>query len=265
MEKSKRLRDRHRSLAPCRSWEDCYQHQLDVPSQLPKRNARLQKMMAERLASFLPKVVPNQVLEIGCGTGLFTKHLLAHQIKKIILNDISDEMVKCLQTKLSLPRSSKIMIGNAEAMEFQLVDMITANAVFQWFKAPGETLRLLNSYVNPDGKLIFSTFGPATLAEFRKTASVESPALLLSFNKWKKLIENAGFSLNSSVSEINKSFYTSTLSLLKNLQQLGAAPIRISSSAGLRHLIRDYDENFSTNQGVYATWELFYFSAINKP
>ncbi|SVE01834.1 uncharacterized protein METZ01_LOCUS454688, partial [marine metagenome] len=107
--------------------------------------------------------------------------------------------------------------------------------------------------------------GPATLAEFRKTASVESPALLLPFSKWKKLIKDAGFVLNSSASETHKSFYPSTLSLLKNLQQLGAAPIRMTSSGGLRHLIRDYDENFSTNQGVYATWELFYFSAINKP
>ena len=229
------------------------------------RHARIQKMMAERLASFLPKETLNQVLEIGCGTGIFTKHLLAHQIKKIILNDISDEMVKRLQKKLSLPRSSRIMVGNAETMEFQLVDMITANAVFQWFKAPGETLRLLNSYLNPEGKMLFSTFGPATLAEFRKTTSVESPALLLSFNKWKKLIKKAGFILNSSASETHKSFYPSTLSLLKNLQQLGAAPIRMTSSRGLRHLIRDYDENFSTNQGVYATWELFYFSAINKP
>ena len=52
------------------------------------RHARLQKMMAERLASFLPKEIPNKVLEIGCGTGLFTKHLLAHQIKQIFLNDI---------------------------------------------------------------------------------------------------------------------------------------------------------------------------------
>ena len=229
------------------------------------RHARLQKMMAERLASFLPKEIPNQVLEIGCGTGLFTKHLLAHQIEKIILNDISGEMVKCLQIKLSLPRSSKIMVGNAEVMTFQTVDMITANAVFQWFKKPRETLRLLNSYVNPNGKLIFSTFGPATLSEFRETASVESPALLLSFNTWKKLIKGAGFTLKSSTSDIHKSFYPSTLSLLKNLQQLGAAPIRMTSSRGLRHLIRDYDENFSTNQGVYATWELFYFSAINKP
>ena len=45
------------------------------------RYARLQKIMADRLASFLPNIMPDKVLEIGCGTGLFTKHLLSHKIK----------------------------------------------------------------------------------------------------------------------------------------------------------------------------------------
>ena len=229
------------------------------------RHARLQKMMAERLASFLPNELPKQVLEIGCGTGLFTKYLLAHPLKKIFLNDISIEMIERLQVKLSPPRHSRIMVGNAEAMEFQLVDMVAANAVFQWFKKPGETLRRLNSYIKPKGRLIFSTFGPATLAEFRQTASIESPILLLSFMQWKKLIEEAGFTLNSSASETHKSFFYSTLSLLKNLQQTGAAPPRMTHPGTLRQLIKEYDENYSTNQGVYANWELLYFSAINKP
>jgi len=229
------------------------------------RHARLQKMMAERLASFLPNKMPKQVLEIGCGTGLFTKYLLAHPLKKIFLNDISIEMIERLQVKLALPRDSRIMVGNAEALEFHLVDMITANAVFQWFTKPEETLRRLNSCIKPKGRLIFSTFGPATLAEFRQTASIESPVSLLSFLRWKKLIEEAGFTLSSSASETHKSFFSNTLSLLKNLQQTGAAPTRMTRPGGLRQLIKEYDENYSSDQGVYANWELLYLSAINKP
>jgi len=48
-------------------------------------HAQLQKLMAEKLASFLPNDTPEQILEIGCGTGLFTKYLLAKQAKKIFL------------------------------------------------------------------------------------------------------------------------------------------------------------------------------------
>ena len=228
------------------------------------RYARLQKMMADRLASFLPNKIPDKVLEIGCGTGLFTKHLLAHKIKNITLNDISMDMIKCLKKKITLPKYSNIKIGNAETMEFQLVDMITANAVFQWFNSPGKTLNRLNLCIKPGGKLIFSTFGPATLGEFRKTAMIESPALLISFNHWKKLIKEAGLIIDLSASDNHKSFYSNTLELLKNLQQLGAAPIQLKRPGELRSLIKEYDKNYSTNQGVYANWELFYFSAINK-
>ena len=173
-------------------------------------------------------------------------------------------MIKCLKNKITLPKCSSIKIGNAESMNFQLVDMITANAVFQWFSSPGKTLNRLNLCIRPRGKLIFSTFGPATLGEFRKIAMIESPALLIPFNHWKKLIKEAGLTIDSSASENYKTFYSNTLGLLKNLQQLGAAPIKLKRPGELRSLIRDYDKNYSTNQGVYANWELFYFSAINK-
>lgn len=229
------------------------------------KHARLQKQMAERLASFLPAKMPDQVLEIGCGTGLFTQHLLAHPLKTLLLNDISADMIKCLEAKLALPRHCRVKVGNAEILEFPLMDMITANAVFQWFKSPEKSLRRLNSYLNPGGYLIFSTFGPRTLAEFRQTAAINSPASLHTFKKWKKFIHDAGFILESSDTEVRKSFFPDTLALLKNLQQIGAAPYRMTGSTDLKRLIRQYDEDYSTKQGVYATWELFYFSAKNKP
>jgi len=227
-------------------------------------HAQLQKLMAKKLASFLPKVIPKQILEIGCGTGLFTKFLLGKPTKKIFLNDISPEMIKHMGLKISLPPYSQIILGNAELLKFQMVDMIAANAVFQWFKNPRVLLERLNSYIKENGSLVFSTFGPSTLAELRKVSPIESPALLLSKNKWCELIEEAGFTVNLSVKETHKTFFPTTLSLLKNLQQLGAAPTQMASPKLLRQLIRDYDDIYFTNQGVYANWELLYFSAINK-
>ena len=97
------------------------------------KHAQLQKLMAEKLASFLPNDSPEQILEIGCGTGLFTKYLLAKPVKKIYLNDISPEMIRCMRIKIPLPPYSQIIHGNAELLKFKRVDMIAANAVFQWF------------------------------------------------------------------------------------------------------------------------------------
>ena len=228
------------------------------------KHAQLQKLMAEKLASFLPNDMPEQILEIGCGTGLFTKYLLAQPAQKIFLNDISNEMIECMKLKLSLPLYSHIIPGNAELLDFQMVDMITANAVFQWFKDPRNVLRRLNSYIKPNGRLVFSTFGPSSLAELRRIASLASPVSLLSNTEWSDLIEEAGFTLSLSATESHKIFFSNTLELLKNLQQMGAAPTRMTSSKELRQLINDYDQMHSTEQGVYANWELLYFSAINQ-
>ena len=228
------------------------------------QHATLQVLMAEKLSSFLPHKMPQKILEIGCGTGSFTKYLLAKPVQKIFLNDISDKMIERMKLKLPLPPYSQIIAGNAELLKFQMVDMIAANAVFQWFNDPRGALRRFKSFIKPNGRLVFSTFGPSSLIELREIARLNSPASLLSDNEWQKIIEEAGFTIDSSTKESYKTFFASTLELLRNLQQMGATPIRMTSLKELRKLIKGYDSNYTSEKGVYANWELLYFSAINK-
>ena len=227
------------------------------------RYAQLQKSMAERLASFLPAPLPDNVLEIGCGTGLFTRHLLTQPVKKLVLNDIAPGMLEVLSNSLTLPLSAKISPGNAERIHFEDMDLVCANAVFQWFQNPQEVLVKLNQALTANGSLIFSTFGPKTLIEFRQAANLASPIDLYSKDSWTDMIRDSGFTIKFWDVEIRKIFFSSSLSLLKNLQQIGAAPIRMVKTGGLRKMMRDYDSRFSTTQGVYATWELYYFSLVH--
>jgi malonyl-CoA O-methyltransferase len=227
------------------------------------RYAQLQKSMAERLASLLPIPLPEKVLEIGCGTGLFTRHLLTQPIGQLILNDIAPGMLEILSSSLTLPKNTTISSGNAERVHFLKTDLICANAVFQWFQNPQETLKKLSQSLSRNGGMIFSTFGPRTLIEFREAANLMSPIDLYENTTWQKMIRDAGFTIRFSDIEIRKTFFSSTLMLLKNLQQIGAAPIHMMKTGGLRKLMRDYDHQFSTTQGVYATWELYYFSIVS--
>lgn len=228
------------------------------------RYAHLQKSMAERLASLLPSPLPGNVLEIGCGTGLFTRHLLTQPINQLILNDIAPGMLEILGRSLALPKNIKIIPGNAENIIFRKTNLICANAVFQWFKKPQSTLRKLKLALTINGLMVFSIFGPKTLIEFRKSANLESPMKLYTLERLEQMIEDAGFSINIYDVEIRKIFFSSSMTLLKNLQQIGAAPIRRIKTGELRKLMRDYDSRFSTSQGVYSTWELYYFSLTNE-
>ena len=228
------------------------------------RHAQLQRSMAERLAALIPNPFPQSILEIGCGTGVFTRHLLARSPSTITLNDIAPLMIEHLKCHLEVPSNSKFLVGNAERIQIPKVKLIAGNAVFQWFQNPQNTLKRFHSSLEKEGYLAFSTFGPQTLEEFRHTAEFQGPTHLLSQKRWKTLLTQAGFELVEFQSETRQIFFQNTQSLIKNLQQIGAAPLRILKSGELRQLIRDYDREYSSPQGVYTNWELFYFFVRKK-
>lgn len=227
------------------------------------RNAQLQRSMAERLAALIPHPFPQTILEIGCGTGVFTRHLLARAPSSLILNDIAPAMIEYLKDHLKISSKVKFLVGNAERIQIPKVKLIAGNAVFQWFQHPETAIQRFHSSLEKDGYLAFSTFGPKTLQEFRNTADFKEPTHLLSQKRWKTLLTRAGFELLTFESETRQIFFPNTRSLIKNLQQIGAAPLRIFKPGELRQLIREYDRNYSSPQGVYTNWELLYFFAGN--
>ena len=216
--------------------------------------------MAERLASYLPHKPPTKILELGCGTGLFTRHLLTMDIVKLTLNDISPVMIDTLKSSLVIPKNTQFIVGNAERIPLGKIDLICANAVFQWFQDTQKSLTHLKNSLNDNGTILFSTFGPETLMEFRQAANLINPINLYSVKQWKSFFKKIGFKLNTFDVEKRKVFNPNTLNLLKNLQQIGATPIKMFDVGNLRTLIKEYDKYFSTDQGVYSTWELYYFS-----
>ncbi len=229
-----------------------------------ERNAQLQKSMAERLASLLPNPLPSKILELGCGTGIFTRHILAKGAKKLVINDIAPAMIEYIKSHLDFSVNVSFQVGNAEFLKFSHFDLISGNAVFQWFQNPETTLKNLGKALNKNGSLIFSTFGPRTLKEFRETAGLQGPTRLLSQNKWEELLKAANLDLKDFEIENREIFFSGTRQLLKNLQQIGAAPLKKYGPGGLRTVISQYDQNFSSPQGVYTHWELFFLRAQKK-
>ena len=68
----------------------------------------------ERMMRKIPKRKSDKVLEIGCGTGIYTKFLVK-DFKKVVATDADKEM--CRQAKKEAPRA-KIRVADAQLLPF---------------------------------------------------------------------------------------------------------------------------------------------------
>ena len=106
-----------------------------------------------------------RILEPGCGTGLYTRMLLdAFRGASVFGVDISEAMVRVAKRGIDDPRA-RFAVADAEEIAAGSYDLVTSNAVFQWFLSLPRTLARMASLLPGGGLLTFSFFGPETYAE----------------------------------------------------------------------------------------------------
>lgn len=107
-----------------------------------------------------------KVLEIGCGTGNYTRFLLEKfNDANIIAIDKSKKMIEIAKKKLN-GKNLEFIVADAEDIELEeKFDLITSNAAFQWFKDLERALSKYKNILIEDGVISFSVFGPATFWE----------------------------------------------------------------------------------------------------
>ena len=106
-----------------------------------------------------------KILEPGCGTGLYTRMLLdAFRAASVFGVDISEAMVRVAKRRIGDPRA-RFAVADAEEIATGSYDLVTSNAVFQWFLSLPRTLARMASLLAGGGLLTFSFFGPETYAE----------------------------------------------------------------------------------------------------
>lgn len=126
-------------------------------------HAGLQMKIAERLAKALEpwqySIPDGPLIEIGAGTGFFTKHLTQmFQGRELIISDLSDEMIRFCKEKHYESASVAFETLDAEQDDWQesTYALIAGNYVAQWFKNPAQTLSKIAGSLKPGGLLLIS-------------------------------------------------------------------------------------------------------------
>ncbi len=123
----------------------------------------IQKISGEKLIDLI-SINPNSILDVGCGTGHFSKQLVDQFLpEKITLLDPSLEMLS--QAKQTIKKATFIH-SSVESFETkEKFDLITANASLHWTKNLDASIKKLQSLLTTDGVIVFSVFGPETYRE----------------------------------------------------------------------------------------------------
>jgi malonyl-CoA O-methyltransferase len=131
---------------------DCYDESADI-----------QRLIAEKLLELTDEVRPNQALEIGTGSGLFTRLFLEKCCPAHFIGlDIAYSMAKtcCNMNGLFIQAD-----GERLPIRQNSADVLVSSSVLQWFQKPEKSIPLALKTLKKGGRFYFSVFCEGTFAE----------------------------------------------------------------------------------------------------
>ena len=249
--------------------------------------ADFQKEVAEELTFFMEKD-PGITLDIGCGTGM-----VIESIKKIFPAatvygcDIAYPMLQRAREK-SGPNSAKLLCGECENLPFNQTsfDTVTSSLTYQWVTDFQTAFKEVKRVLRPGGVFIFSTLGPLTFKELRRSIEeardlskkngTPPPMDFIGKERLMDALKKEGFEDIRSKQELKERRYQNLMEFLKALKNVGAVNPSSNGNDSLARgrLLREiegvYEKRFSIPEkgGIKATYDLIYISskrpAINR-
>ncbi len=241
--------------------------------------AILQKEVNRRLLQNLEfiRIKPKVILDLGCSTG-YASRILQTQYKgaQIIGVDLAQQMLQLAQAKKAWFSRQHFLCADAQALPFKdaSIDLIFSNLTLQWCPDLLMTFYELFRVLKPGGALFFSTLGPDTLIELRK--SWEKVDDFSHVNTFKDMHDVGDLLLHARFADpiIDREDITLTYQYVKNLLKdlkytgshtvLGPHQKTLVSKHKVHAMYHAYEE-YRNAQGVLpATYEVIYGHAI-KP
>lgn len=238
--------------------------------------ATVQKKMAFELEKLMISHGEfKNILEIGCGTGFFTKILAKHYPNaKIVVTDISPGMLAAAKENLNSYHNISYHVMDGENIDLQQkFDLIISNAVFQWFTNYKNAFQCFHDHLTPKGYLLYTTFGEKTFTELHtafqyafKTNHIEQTAThgpqFRDINFFNSIASQTNFH-GYYREAIHRDFYSTPKEFLHAIKKVGASnpgpakDIFLNRNVILQ-MLKYYQNTYTESQQVYATYHIIY-------
>jgi malonyl-ACP O-methyltransferase BioC len=234
------------------------------------QEASVQRLIADKMIYLLAqhtRQAYSQVLEFGCGTGIYSRLLLhAYRPDMFTVNDLCDDMKHACDDLLHHHRTS-FLSGDAEYIPFPGdQDLITSCSALQWFESPERFFRKCHTSLHQQGILAFSTFGEKNMQEVRSITGQGLP-----YRSLEELIRalRPRFELIHAEEESITLSFDHPMKVLYHLKQTGVNGLSSSSSpwtrGDLQVFCQQYIQQFSQAEtAVPLTYHPIYIIAQKR-
>jgi len=238
--------------------------------------AVVQKKMGEYLQKLVVESGPFEtILEIGSGTGFFTKKLAKlYPSAQITTSDISLKMLQAAKANLVDFSNIQYILADGENLAMTTkFDLIVSNAAFQWFNDYNRAFKQLMDKLKPGGRLIYATFGKQTFYELKQAFSTAEKKLNLekSGQHGPDFISIEQLSMISQKLDMQAEFkeenmienFSSVKEFLLSVKKIGAnnavkeGEAFVNRSLMLR-MMKEYEQQFLKRGCVPATYHVIY-------
>jgi malonyl-CoA O-methyltransferase len=232
------------------------------------RHARPQLALAQSVISMLPEMYPEQILELGAGTGQLTR-LLADRFPDVLIDaiDLAEKMVA--HSRAAFRRFPQISWAVGDAQTWRGTDpypLIVSSAALHWVADLKATCENIYENLEPGGTFALGMMLQGTLKELHELrneiAPEKTPLITLpTYEETKACLQAAGFTLERRKHSEEEILYANAAAFLKAIHEQGVTGGRVSvgnaplSRTELGQLVADYQENYASDGGVYATYE----------
>lgn len=260
--------------------KDAIRRSFDRAASSYDHHAVLQREIGSRLFERIEfqRREPAFILDLGCGTGTFTRSLYdCYQASNIVALDWSPAMLaKVMTPGESAPPASKALLPlcadmHALPLASRSVDLVFSNLALQWACDLSAIFREFRRVMTADAMLVFSCYGPDTLRELKQAwRSVDDGQHVNDHPDMHDIGDEllaAGFREPVMDAERLTLDYPDVLSLMRELKGLGehnVARERFSGLTGKKRLkkMQEAYREFSINHRYPASFEIIYGTAF---
>jgi malonyl-CoA O-methyltransferase len=232
------------------------------------RHARPQLALAQSVVSMLPEMYPEQILELGCGTGQLTR-LLTQHFPEVLIDavDVAEKMVEHSRAKFAKCPQINWIVGDAQTWwGGDRYPLIVSSSALHWVADLKTTFENIFQCLEPGGYFSLGMMLQGTLKELHNLRSEicpeKTPEITLpTYEETKACLQAAGFHLERRMHSEEEIVYDDAKAFLKAIHEQGVTGGKVSTGnaplnrSDLSQLVADYQETYTSDDGVYATYE----------